>query len=77
VTPLEPKNVNLRSQDLEPTYFDAGMFYWFDVKKILKSERLWTENSGGFEISEMACQDIDNESDWQLAELKYRMLHDG
>jgi N-acylneuraminate cytidylyltransferase len=28
-----------------------------------------------FEVSELEVQDIDQETDWELAELKYRYLH--
>jgi len=30
-------------------------------------------NRFGFEISEMECQDIDNETDWKMAELKFKL----
>jgi len=32
------------------------------------------ENKGGFEISELEAQDIDNKSDIKMAELKYVTL---
>ncbi len=76
VTMNEPTNVNVRSQDLPLRYFDAGMFYWFNTGRIVSSKSLWTDNSGGFEIPELSCQDIDTESDWKLAELKFKLLND-
>lgn len=33
-----------------------------------------TDNTAGMIISELEVQDIDNETDWQLAEMKYRLL---
>ena len=63
-----------RSQDLEPAYHDAGQFYVVDVPQFRQSGRLLTENTSGIIISEMLAQDIDNEDDWRLAELKYGIV---
>lgn len=68
-----PKYALSRSQDLEKSYHDAGQFYFFKVNKILKSGKLVTENTGAIEISELEAQDIDNEIDWKLAELKFNL----
>lgn len=63
-----------RSQDLEHSYHDAGQFYWLDTEICLKKKAIITENSGSVIITEMEGQDIDNEMDWELAELKYELL---
>ncbi|GAA3736181.1 pseudaminic acid cytidylyltransferase [Flavobacterium ginsengisoli] len=63
-----------RSQDLEKSYHDAGQFYWMQVDKCLPEKKILTGNSGSIVISEMEGQDIDNEVDWKLAELKYELL---
>ena len=63
-----------RSQDLEKRYHDAGQFYWLNTEICLKKEQILTNNSGSFVISELEGQDIDNEIDWKLAELKYELL---
>jgi pseudaminic acid cytidylyltransferase len=68
------ENQNSRSQDLEPAFHDAGQYYWFDVKKCRKFGSLITKNCGSIEIKETEGQDIDNEMDWKLAELKYEHL---
>lgn len=65
---------NSRSQDLAPAFFDAGMFYWSSKKSIEKNKKLFTENSSFIELDELRTQDIDNEIDWKLAELKYELL---
>lgn len=65
-----------RSQDLEKSYHDAGQFYWMQINKCLEQKKILTENSGSIVISEMEGQDIDNEVDWKLAELKYRLLEE-
>lgn len=66
-------NLNIRSQDLEKSFHDAGQFYWCNTKRLLNSKKLITPNSGGIEISELDAQDIDTEIDWSLAELKYQL----
>ncbi len=68
VKPINPYDFMKRSQDLEPAYHDSGQFYWFRGDKDLST------NKGAFEISEIEVQDIDNEIDWKLAELKHNLL---
>ena len=65
-----------RSQDLEKIYHDVGQFYVFDVEKFKESGKLVTKNTGAVVIDELEMQDIDNEVDWKLAELKYRLLQE-
>jgi len=72
---LMPQHLNSRSQDLQTTYHDCGQFYWFDIDKLLQQKKLFTANSGAIVVSEMEVQDIDRESDWKLAELKYKILN--
>src|SRR5690606_32252676 len=66
--------INSRSQDLEPTFHDAGQFYWLSKSLAEKSGTIMTDNTGAYIISELEGQDIDNETDWKLAELKYELL---
>ena len=67
---MYPEYSQTRSQDLETAYHDAGLFYWGTVAKGFRGN-MW----GGFEIDENYCQDIDTESDWIIAEIKYKALH--
>jgi pseudaminic acid cytidylyltransferase len=69
-----PENIAKRSQDLPEAFHDAGQWYWFNVHNFISCKKLWTDNSHGIEISELEAQDIDNESDWQIAEMKYELL---
>lgn len=62
-----------RSQDLEPRYHDAGQFYMGDVKSFMQRQKILSEDVVGIVISELVCQDIDTESDWKIAELKYKI----
>jgi len=78
VTMVDPAQMHVRSQDLEPRFQDAGMFYCFRPERILEKGRLWTDLTGAIEIKELEAHDIDTEMDWKMAELKYRltMLHE-
>lgn len=74
---FQPEHLNSRSQDLETAYHDAGQFYWFKTEVIQKEKRLWTDNSGVIILDDLEAQDIDNETDWRLAELKYQLKEAG
>lgn len=75
LTWLNPEHALTRSQDLTPAYHDTGQFYAFDAATFRQTGRLITENTSGIEIPEMHAQDIDTEADWQVAEFKYRFMH--
>jgi len=68
------EHLNTRSQDLEPRYHDSGQFYWLKTNSFSKEKKLFTANSGAIIISELHAQDIDTETDWKLAEIKYKLL---
>jgi N-acylneuraminate cytidylyltransferase len=69
-----PENVNARSQDLMPTYHDAGQFCWFDVGRFQATGQLFTGRTIPLIIPESEVQDIDTIEDWRIAEMKYLML---
>lgn len=69
-----PENANRRSQDLPPSFHDCGQFYFFDVVKFMAAQSLVTLNTFGLEVPESEVQDIDNEEDWKIAEIKYSFL---
>jgi len=71
----EPENALKRSQDLETIYHDCGQFYLYDVNKFLDENINPDDDMTLIEVDEMEVQDIDNETDWKLAELKYKLLH--
>jgi N-acylneuraminate cytidylyltransferase len=68
-----PENLNKRSQDLPPAYHDVGQFYFFQVAKFLSTKKIFSDFSVPLHVSELEMQDIDNETDWKLAELKYNL----
>ena len=63
-----------RSQDLSPTYYDIGQFYWFNVEKFMEAKSLLTNNTVTMIIDQSLSHDIDTIEDWQHAELKYKCL---
>ena len=69
-----PEHEKSRSQDLPPAYHDAGQFYIFKTEELIAERTLFTSNSGAVVISEIEGQDIDCQSDWELAEMKYKLL---
>jgi pseudaminic acid cytidylyltransferase len=69
-----PEHISTRSQDLAPAYHDVGQFYFFKVSEFLLYPELFTSNTIPMEIPESEVQDIDNEEDWKLAEIKYAYL---
>jgi pseudaminic acid cytidylyltransferase len=70
-----PGYLNSRSQDLGKAYHDAGQWYWFNVESFLKEERIYTDNTSCIVLSEYEVQDIDTETDWEMAKIKYQMHH--
>ena len=70
-----PEYLNSRSQDLAPAFYDSGQFYWFNINQFIETNEIITNNCGGIEISEIEAQDIDNDIDWQLAEMKYNLVN--
>lgn len=69
-----PENLNVRSQDLMPAYHDIGQYYWFKVESFLKEPILFSKNTVPIITAEREVQDIDTEEDWEIAEIKYKVL---
>lgn len=67
-----PEYAQKRSQDLEQIYHDCGQFYMCKVDSFMKEKKLVTGNTIPFILPEEEVQDIDNLSDWAIAELKYK-----
>ena len=65
-----PEYENSRSQDLPKEYHDTGTFYWYKTKEWLGGDL----KIGGIIVDETAIQDIDTETDWKLAEMKYKLI---
>lgn len=70
-----PEYAQTRSQDLEPMYHDCGQFYILKTAKFLEEFALVTSRTIPFVLPEEEVQDIDNFSDWQIAEMKYSLVN--
>lgn len=69
-----PQYLDSRSQDLEPHYHDVGQFYLFYTEAFRRNGKLMVGNIMPYVVSEMEVQDIDNQTDWEIAEIKYRCM---
>lgn len=67
--------IDSRSQDLEKEYHDVGQFYLFRTEAFLKNQKLMIGNILPYPVEETEVQDIDHESDWKIAEIKYQALY--
>lgn len=71
-----PEYMLARSQDLEPFYHDCGQYYCLNAKAFAEQGVLFMKKTYPVVLDEMEVQDIDNETDWKLAELKYRLIRE-
>ena len=71
VVPMYPDMMPKRSQDLEPMFHDVGQYYFY---KVTAFEQDSIQRLEMIEISDTEAQDIDNFEDWEIAEMKYRLM---
>lgn len=69
-----PEYYKFRSQDLETLYHDSGQFYCYRIRDFMAASGIITEGIVPVIMDEMEVQDIDNETDWKLAEIKYKLM---
>lgn len=71
--PFHPEYTGIRTQDLEAAYYDAGQFYWGRAKAWLGG--ISPHQAGkGLVIPEWRVADIDNQDDWERAEILFQLL---
>lgn len=75
LVPVSREAQKLRSQDIKPKYFDAGMFYFCKTLSIYQHNSLTPNDMVAYVMDEQECQDIDTPTDWNAAEIKYKVLH--
>lgn len=63
---------NIRTQDLDKSYYDAGQFYWQRVEIFQQFKTLIPTNTKPYVLESNNVQDIDTLEDLELAEIKYR-----
>ena len=69
-----PEHLNSRTQDLEKVFHDAGQFYFVKTDSLVNEKTVWCKRTAPLILSELEVQDLDTLSDWQLAEMKYKLL---
>lgn len=75
VKAFDEKLFPLRSQDLKPLYHDCGQFYFYKTEEFVSSKKNIIDKTTYIEIEENFVQDIDSIKDWEIAELKYRIIN--
>ena len=70
-----PEYTNMRSQDLEPFYHDCGQFYCLNISSLKVQNKIMMDNVIPFFQDDINVQDIDTMEDWEIAEMKYKILH--
>lgn len=68
---FQPEMFNVRSQDLEDAYHDAGQFYWGKRDAWLEGKSIFSVGSIPVILPRYRVQDIDTLEDWQCAELMF------
>ena len=71
---LIPENYNRRSQDLTPTFHDAGQFYWGSPEAWVEDRPIFSGRSTIIKLPAYGATDIDTDDDWKRAELMYKIL---
>lgn len=66
---VQPEYYGKRSQDLEPTWHDAGQFYWGTASAWLNNEILFGEASAPVVLPRHLVHDLDTTEDWEEAEI--------
>ena len=75
---LQPEHAQIRTQDLEQTYHDAGQWYWLRPAALRDRDfRLLGPAAVPVVLGPMDAQDIDTVQDWDLAEAKFRLQQQG
>lgn len=69
LTPLFEKQLKARSQDLPTLYCPTGAIWWTTVGTLRREETFHTAQRTGWELPWRRAVDVDDEDDWQLAEL--------
>jgi len=77
IEPVFPDAIDMRSQDLEEVWHDAGQFYWGRAQAYIDRVTVFSEAALPIVLPRYRVQDIDTDEDWRRAELMYRALHAG
>lgn len=73
---LDKKSYLIRTQDFQEVFYDAGQFYFYKTDLIKNFNSPFESSVMGYKLNPLYAQDIDNELDWKIAELKYKILNE-
>lgn len=71
---VQPEYFGKRTQDLEPTWHDAGQFYWGTVTAWLNNEILFGAASAPVVLPRHLVHDLDTMEDWEEAEIFWEVF---
>lgn len=71
---FHPENFNVRSQDLEEAFHDAGQFYWGRAEAWLQGKKIFSPGSMPVILPRHRVQDIDTPEDWVRAEWMFKAM---
>lgn len=71
---FDPAQFNVRSQDLEEAWHDAGQFYWGTKGAWLNQSLIFGSNSSPVILPRHRVQDIDTPEDWLRAEWLFKAM---
>jgi len=71
---FSPENFNIRSQDFEEAYHDAGQFYWGSAQAWQEKRIIFGSASAPILLPRHRVQDIDTQEDWIRAEWLFKAL---
>lgn len=74
VSMFSPEQEQVRSQDLEEAYHDAGQFYWGKASAFLNKLSIFSPHSKAVLLPRHRVQDIDTHEDWDIAESLFSAL---
>lgn len=74
---IDPSVFEVRSQDLEEAWHDAGQFYWGRARAWQAGTPLFSPDAASVPLPRHRVQDVDTEEDWVRAEWLFRALDVG
>ena len=75
VSMINPAQMQVRSQDFEPAWHDAGQFYWGMAATWASQIPVFGGQARGVELPSSRVVDIDTPEDWDRAEALFQVLN--
>lgn len=74
VAMFNPEHFQIRSQDLEEAWHDAGQFYWGVAEAWQDEKSIFSEDAVPVKLPRHRVQDIDTPEDWVRAEWLFKAM---